>query len=72
MSERLIIDQIIQAASTMQPSERLRLIEALSHPNQGPQRRVTQLRGLGKEIWKGRDAQEYLNSERDGWDSSRR
>jgi hypothetical protein len=72
MNERLTIDQIIQAANTLQPSERLRLIEALSYPEQAQQRRVTQLRGLGKEIWKGRDAQEYLNSERDAWDSSRR
>jgi len=48
MNERLTIDQIIQAASTLQPFERLRWIEALSHPEPGRQRRVTQLRGLGK------------------------
>ena len=72
MNERLTIDQIIQAASTLQPSERLRLIEALSHPEPGQQRRVTQLRGLGKEIWKGCDAQGYVNAERDAWDSLRR
>jgi hypothetical protein len=72
MSERLTIDQIIQAANALQPSERQRLIEALSRPELGQQRRVTQLRGLGKEIWQGRDAQEYVNAERDAWDSSDR
>ena len=30
-------------------------------------RRVTELRGLGKELWRGRDAQEYVNSERESW-----
>lgn len=72
MNERLTIDQILQAANTLQPSERLRLIEALSHPEPGQRRSVTQLRGLGKEIWRGRDAFEYVNAERDAWDSSRR
>jgi hypothetical protein len=72
MSARLTVDQIIQAASALQPSERQRLIEALSRPELGRKRRVTQLRGLGKEIWQGRDAQEYVNAERDAWDSSGR
>jgi hypothetical protein len=26
-----------------------------------------ELEGLGKEIWKGIDAQEYINQERDSW-----
>jgi hypothetical protein len=29
---------------------------------------ITGLRGLGKEIWQGLDAQEYVNRERDSWD----
>ncbi len=28
---------------------------------------ITGLRGLGKEIWRGIDAQEYVNQERDSW-----
>jgi len=72
MSERLTIDQIIQAANRLQPSERQRLMEALSQAEPVQRRHVTQLRGLGKEIWQGRDAQEYVNSERDAWDGSRR
>ena len=29
--------------------------------------RLTNLRGLGKEIWQGEDAQEYVNRLRDEW-----
>jgi len=28
---------------------------------------IADLRGLGREIWDGIDAQEYVNGERDGW-----
>ena len=34
----------------------------------GKKRSITELRGLGKEIWAGIDAQEYVNRERDSWD----
>ncbi len=29
---------------------------------------LRELRGLGKEIWSGIEAQEYVNQERDEWD----
>ena len=29
---------------------------------------LRELRGLGKEIWSGIEAQEYINQERDEWD----
>jgi hypothetical protein len=31
------------------------------------QHRITELRGLGKEIWNGIDAQEYVDGERASW-----
>ena len=34
-------------------------------------RDLTELRGLGKEIWAGIDAQEYVNEMRDEWDRTR-
>ena len=34
-------------------------------------RQLTELRGLGKEIWAGIDAQEYVNELRDEWDQPR-
>ncbi len=32
------------------------------------QRSLRELRGLGKEIWAGIDAQEYVDQQRDEWD----
>jgi len=29
---------------------------------------IYDIKGLGKEIWKDMDAQEYVNGERDSWD----
>ena len=51
------------------PEEQLRLIhDVLSDVRHRvmakPQRNITELRGLGKEIWQGIDAQEYVNQER--------
>ena len=34
-----------------------------------PRHRITELKGLGKEIWEGIDAQEYVDRERDSWDN---
>lgn len=36
-----------------------------------PKRQLTELRGLGKEVWAGIDAQEYVNEMRDEWDQPR-
>ncbi len=33
-----------------------------------PEEWVRYAEGLGKEIWEGIDAQEYVNSERESWD----
>ncbi len=35
---------------------------------EGGKRSIMELEGLGKEIWAGIDAQEYVNRERDSWD----
>ena len=37
----------------------------------GGKRHLTELRGLGKEIWGGLDAQAYVNEMRDEWDQPR-
>lgn len=51
------------------PEEQLRLIhDVLSDVRHRvmakAQRNITELEGLGKEIWQGMDAQEYVNQER--------
>lgn len=55
-------------------SERLRLVAIITTQDlarqagveeQGPKRDIMELHGLGAEIWKGVDVQEYLNALRD-------
>ena len=41
------------------------LSEALQSPREFS---IMELRGLGKEIWQGIDAAEYVRRERDSWD----
>jgi hypothetical protein len=53
--------------------EKLRLIAKVSNDlandeTEKKKRSIMELHGLGKEIWKGIDAQEYLNELRDEWE----
>jgi hypothetical protein len=45
------------------------LVDSLDVADAAPhqQRRLSELRGLGKEIWEGIDAQEYVNRLRSEW-----
>ena len=38
-----------------------------SLPSAEPKHSILELRGLGKEVWKDIDAQEYVNQERTAW-----
>ncbi len=55
-------------------AERLRLLEmtvhdlALAAPQDTKKRSILELRGLGKEIWKGIDTQKYVDGLREEWD----
>ncbi|MBF2049059.1 MAG: hypothetical protein EDM05_68355 [Leptolyngbya sp. IPPAS B-1204] len=56
----------------LSPSEQLRLLEELAAMVRHrvlvkPKRSIMELEGLGKEIWHGLDAQEYVNQERASW-----
>ncbi len=66
--------EVLLQAQSLTPEEQIRLIEDLSsliHQQMTmipkPKRSILELRGLGKEIWNGVDAQEYVNQERDSW-----
>lgn len=66
-------DQLLAQASRLSPADQLRLLEELAalvrqQMAPAPPQSVKALRGLGKEIWQGIDAQEYVNRERDAWD----
>jgi hypothetical protein len=39
-----------------------------SKPTEHPKRNIMELHGLGKKIWKGIDAQTYVNELREEWD----
>jgi hypothetical protein len=68
MATRLNIEELIEAARRLPPEDRARLIRALAEDSSEPQHEITELRGLGKEVWGNIDAQEYVNSERDSWE----
>jgi hypothetical protein len=65
-------ESILHLADSLSRDEKLRLIRELatrteeeSSPEKG--RSVLELSGLGKEIWNGVDAQEYVSRERASW-----
>lgn len=64
--------EVLSRAQRLTPSDQLRLLEdlaALVRRQVIPQRRrsIMDLQGMGKEIWSGIDAQEYVDQERDSW-----
>lgn len=69
--------EILQQAKTLSGQERKELlkllIDSLDVPEAAsrPQRHLSELRGLGKEIWQSIDAQEYVNQLRSEWDERR-
>jgi hypothetical protein len=51
--------------------DRIRAAQAAGATSVDPshkQHSIRELRGLGKEIWAGIDAQQYIREERDSWD----
>lgn len=61
------VQDIIRAAWQLTEEDRQRLVQALTAGQTASGRRITELRGLGKEIWHGQDAQHYVDQERDSW-----
>ncbi len=67
-------NEVRRQAENLTPEEQMRLIEDLSKLirqrvtlTPKPKRSILELEGLGKEIWNGIDAQEYVNQERNSW-----
>ena len=64
--------EVRRQVESLTVDEQLRLLEELAaivryRVIPKPKRSILELRGLGKEIWKGIDAQKYVNQERDSW-----
>lgn len=64
--------EVLDQAQRLTYADQLRLLEdlavSLRHSMSAqPQRSILELQGLGKEIWEGIDAQNYVDQERDSW-----
>ncbi len=66
--------EVRHLAESLTPDEQMRLIQELSSlirqrvtMTPKPKRSILELEGLGKEVWNGIDAQDYVNQERDSW-----
>jgi len=65
-------ENALQLAVSLSREDQQRLIAELAARAEGevttePQHSIMELEGLGKEIWEGIDAQEYVNEERASW-----
>jgi len=65
-------DDILKQAQELSKAEQIKLVDELAQhtarKNGNKTRSILELEGLGKEIWKGVDPDEYVAKERDSWD----
>ena len=64
--------EICRQVENLTPDEQLQLLEELAkivrdRIQSKPKRSIMELEGLGKDIWQGIDAQEYVDQERLSW-----
>ncbi len=65
-------NEVLEQIQRLHPADQLRLLEELAalvrhHLVVRTRHSILELQGLGKEIWQGLDAQEYVNEERASW-----
>jgi hypothetical protein len=65
-------EDVLNRARQLSAEEQLALLEALAamvREGAAPRQScsILELQGLGKHIWRGMDAQEYVSRERDAW-----
>lgn len=70
------LEAVLREAESLSREEQTELIKRLldrvlpsSHAQPKKAHSLRELRGLGKEIWDGIDAQAYIDQQRDEWDS---
>ncbi len=64
--------EVLSRVQRLTPADQLRLLEELAalvrrQVTTRARRSILELQGLGKEIWQGIDAQEYIDRERASW-----
>lgn len=65
-------EEILRTVESLSRPEQLRLMSELAeylrvHASPEPRISILELQGLGRDIWKGIDAQEYIDRERAAW-----
>lgn len=71
--ETLTYDDYVKGIQALKPEEQLSLIELLSSKlkksiiEKKIKHSILELEGLGADLWKGIDAQEYVRKEREAW-----
>ena len=68
---RTNLEALIEAAKHLTNDEREKLVAALDRKLERSEstHHITEMRGLGKDLWQGVDPQEYLNTERETWEN---
>ena len=70
----MVVDEILEEIRMLSVEERKQLmklmVDMLSETPQitSQKHSLRELRGLGKEIWEGIDAQDYIDQQRNEWD----
>jgi hypothetical protein len=71
----MTVADILEQAKALSPQERKELtkslIDMMDAGITSARRRLSELRGLGKEIWQVIDAEEYVDQLRDEWEDRR-
>jgi len=72
MSTTTSYSEVLGQVQRLAPTDQLRLLEELAglvrrQITTRARRSILELQGLGKEIWQGIDAQEYVDQERASW-----
>lgn len=71
-AEHPTVEQLLVQASRLDRADQRRLLDALIQLLQEERSgretvSITALRGLGRDVWNGVDAQEYVDRERQAW-----
>ncbi len=71
----MTVSELLEQAKTLERRQQreliILLVDHLASQPPKPKRSLLELQGLGKEVWQGVDAQEYINELRDEWDNPR-
>ena len=70
----LTYNDYVRGIQELRPEDQLSLVEIISAGlkktlmKKRVKHRITEIEGLGADIWQGIDAQEYVRKERESWD----